>query len=143
MSQTQILKNNLNLSLWQLKNSYCDNTHTEKVTSKKLNSYFTPMVRKLKNPSCDKTKILPKFKNLNCDKPQKLKLGQPILWHSMKKSFVKNNLTPQQLMRCTLSSNLRSCYVTIVSYNNIMLLAISLFLYWKYSQKTMFLKCFF
>ena len=39
---------------------------------------------------------------------------------------------------CSLCSRL-----TIASYSNIMLLGISLFLYWKFSQKNKFYKCFF
>ena len=66
--------------MWQLENWSCDQT------------------QKLKLWPNSKTKIVTKLKNLNCDKTQFL----------TKKSFCKNNLTPQQLMRCSHGSVLRS-----------------------------------
>ena len=76
----------------------------------------------LKNSNCDKTQNVGKLKNSNYDKTQKLKLGRnskhklrqnsktqllttKFMTH-FKKSFVKNSLTPWQLMRCTLVSSL-------------------------------------
>ena len=66
------------------------------------------MVTKLKSSNCDKSK-----KNLSCDKTQNIKLGQleknliVTKLKSPKESFSKNNLTPQQQMRCSIGSVLR------------------------------------
>ena len=48
-------------------------------------------------------------KNLNYEKNQFLTIINS--WQNFKKSFGKNNLTPQQLMRCTQGRALRSCNV--------------------------------
>ena len=54
-----------------------------------------------------------RIKTPNCDK-KKLKLWQNSIYDkTLKESFNKNNLTPQQPMRCTQGSVLWSCNVFI------------------------------
>ena len=50
--------------------------------------------------------------NSNCEREKTH--SQNSISDKTKKKFGKNNLTPQQLMRCTLGSVLRSCDVFIV-----------------------------
>ena len=85
----------------KLKNSNCDKT--KKATK----------LKKLKQQQNSKTQIVIKPKNWNCDKTQKVKF-----WQNLKKVFCKNNLTPQQPMRCTPGNFLRSCDVFKEQINN-------------------------
>ena len=60
----------------KLKNSNCDNSKTQIVTTEiltKLNYDKTKLVTKLKNSKCDKIQIVTKLKNSNGDKTQKFK----------------------------------------------------------------------
>ena len=63
----------------------------------------------LKNPNCNETqtKIVTILKNSNSD--------NSISEKNIKQSFGKNNLTPWQPIRCTLSSLLQSCNLAMFS----------------------------
>ena len=81
--------------MWQLKNSNCDKTQiVRKLKLKLWQNPKTHIVTKRK------TQMVTKLKNSNPD--------NSISDKTLKKSFGKNNLTPQPPMRCTLGSILWS-----------------------------------
>ena len=101
--KTQSLTNLKNLIVTKLKNSNCNNTQF--VT--KLQTHIAT-----KLPT-QRTYIATKLRNLRFDKIQQLKImTNPKISISdtsnsnqnFKLYFSKNNVTPQQLMRCTLDS---------------------------------------
>ena len=86
------------------------NSKSENVTTKNLNCDKTKTVRKLKNSIFDitqKIKFGPNSK-LKLWQHSKLKSWQLNFLQNFKKSFGKNNLTPQQPMICDLGSLLWS-----------------------------------
>ena len=94
------------------KNSKCDKTQNVSKLKMWQNS-------KLKIWQNSKTQRVTNFKNSNCDKIHQLKLWQNSTTQNSKsqiliqkkfwqKTFVKNNLTPWQPMRCIRGSHLRS-----------------------------------
>ena len=90
----------------KLKNLNCNKTQklelgqnsTESLTNFQISNFDEIQQLKLRQNST--TQNVTKLKNSNCDKTQQLRVTD--------KSFVKNNLTPQQPMRCIRGSHLRS-----------------------------------
>ena len=85
------------------------NLNSNKTKKLELGQNSTWSLTNFKNSNCYKylTQIVTKLNSSNWDKTQKLKF-----W---KQFFVKNNLTPQQLMRCIWGSHLISCYFLMTS----------------------------